>query len=670
MPNPWFPFRSFIAPSRPRRFVEGRARLRMVLLAAATTGWFLGANAQVSLARAEEDEEVERLEEVVVTATRLPTAREEVASAMTVVTAEEIERKQYRTIVDVLRPIPGLNVVQQGGPGKQTSLFMRGSNANQTLVLVDGIEVNDPSSPNGAFDFGKLLVDNVARVEVLRGPQSTLYGSDAIGGVVNIITKKGEGPPRFTASAEAGSFATNNQSAGLHGGTALANYSFTFNRLETNSTSVTPDRLRPAGADDEADGFRNLSASGRIGLMPTDNLELTLLGRFLDTKNVLDVSPEDPNSDEDTQQLFLRAEGTLALFDGLFEQRLAASYTDIDRLDVDEADGLSATFSRSNNEGSKLKFEWQGNLYITDQVLTLGLETEEEEAESDVFFSSGFASTTSNEARTNAAYLQGKFSYFDRLFGTLGVRVDDPDRFESKVTYRITTAYLHRETGTKLKGTYGTGFKAPTLFQLFGQSTFFGFTVFSGNPDLQPEESTGWDIGFEQSLLHDRLKLGATYFSNDIDNLIVSSEDFTTNVNLAEAETWGVEAFIEVEPLEALSLRADYSYVRADDAEIGEELLRRPKNKASFSLAYRPVPRAELSLETLFVDGRKDIDAVTFARKETASYGVTNLAASYRLAEGWRLLGRIDNVFDRDFEDPDGAAHPGIGAFVGLAATF
>ncbi|MCZ6720170.1 MAG: TonB-dependent receptor, partial [Proteobacteria bacterium] len=326
---------------------------------------------------------------------------------------------------------------------------------------------------------------------------------------------------------------------------------------------------------------------------------------------------------------------------------------------------------RTTNDASKLKFDWQGDVYVLDdQIVTFGLETEEEEIDSNSQFSSGFTSATEEKARTDAAFVQGKFAYADRLFGTVGVRIDDHELFSSEETYRITGAYLLRETGTKLKATYGTGFKAPTLFQLFAVSSFFGFRIFRGNPDLQPETSKGWDAGFEQSLFDRRLSFGATFFRNDIENLVESSPDFTTLINVGEAETWGVETYVAAELDENLTARADYSYIRAQDAIEGDELLRRPKHKASASVVYSPLPGVHVVLDTLFVGRRADIDAVTFARITDPSFSVTNLALAYEFLDGWRLFGRIENMFDRNYQDPDGFAQRGIGGFAGVSGTF
>jgi vitamin B12 transporter len=249
------------------------------------------------------------------------------------------------------------------------------------------------------------------------------------------------------------------------------------------------------------------------------------------------------------------------------------------------------------------------------------------------------------------------------LFATAGVRRDDHERFGGKTTYRVAPAYLHRETGTKLKATYGTGFKAPTLSQLFEQSTFI-----TGNPNLKPEESRGWDAGFEQSLAGERVRLGVTYFKSDIENLIQLA--FPSLTNLAAADIRGAESFVAVKLGPTAELRADHTYVRAENTQTGGELLRRPKHKASLTGHWQASEAAGFDLGILHVGSRVDIDTVTFANKRLAGYTVVNLTGGYALGETWTASARIDNLLDRDYEDPDGFQRPGVGAFVGVKARF
>src|SRR6202035_4493666 len=274
--------------------------------------------------------DADALQTIVITATRIPTPELDLASSVTVVTAEEIAARQERTFAEVLKNIPGLNVVQQGGPGAETSVFMRGTNSNHTKVFIDGIDVSDPSNSNAAFDFGQLLTQDIQRVEVLRGPQSGLYGSDAVGGVINVITKSGNGPAQFNAGVEAGTFDTFNQTAGVSGSADQFHYAANFQHFHSGSTPVTPsDYLQPGQAriNDYDD---NLTGSTKLGFDVTDTFDLGLVARYTDshlrfTGDNFDFSPTIPDtaqSDSNTKQYYTRATAHLASFGGVFDQTL------------------------------------------------------------------------------------------------------------------------------------------------------------------------------------------------------------------------------------------------------------------------------------------------------------------------------------------------------------
>jgi vitamin B12 transporter len=614
--------------------------------------------------------------EVVVSATRISTPIEEVASSVTVITGEEMERRQQRSLADALRAAPGLYLAQSGGPGSTASLFMRGSNSNHTLVLIDGIEIQDASGATGAFRYEHLLVHDIERVEVLRGPQGTLYGSDAIGGVVNIITKRGAGPARYFASAEAGSFSTFNQYAGLSGGADRFDYAFNIGHFRTEGISVTPARLR-GGAAGEKDGYDNLGFSTRLGARLSDDLDVSLAARL--TRTVADndsnnFAGEDPNAEERTRQFFARLQAKLNTFDGRFEHTLGLSHAAYRRRDADGADALTTDTANTRNDGDKAKIDWQGDYRFADgHTLTLGLESEKDSIDSasdlnDTVFGPS-TSRIDQSTRNDAGFVQIASRFADRFFATVGLRRDEHERAGGKTTYRVAPAYVHRETGTKLKATYGTGFKAPTLSQLF-ESSQTSFGAFTGNPNLKPEESRGWDAGFEQSLFDNRIAFGSTYFRNDIDNLITFNSSFTSLANIAAAKIHGVESFVGLNLGKGLDLRLDHSFTVAEDAQTERELLRRPKHKASLTGYWQATGAAGFDLGVLHVGSRVDIDTVTFANKRMNSYTLVNLTGRYALSETWTFSARIDNLLDRDYEDPDGFQRPGVGAYAGVKARF
>jgi vitamin B12 transporter len=489
--------------------------------------------------------------------------------------------------------------------------------------------------------------------------------------VVNIITKTGSGPAKTTALAEAGSFGTFNQRAGISGASGRFNYVLGLAHNYSNGYDITPERLRPAGATPQRDGHDNHALSSKLGAEITDNFSVSWVSRVVRSASDFAAQPSDPNSRERTRQYFTRGEGHLALLDGRLTQTFGLGYTRYDRTSTDRPDELSPSAYDQHNLGTRTKADWQGNFALTNnQTITGGLETKLDANDYNSAFSSCFNETTNAHTRSNAAYLQLKSSFGDSFYNTIGTRIDDSDQFGAKTTYRIAPAYLVRSTGTKFKASLGTAYRAPTLFELYGADNFIGIGIFHGNPNLQPETSLGWDAGIEQTVLDSRVKFGTTYFSNKVDNYITYTADFTSLQNLASAKIHGVESFISFDVTKSVRLRADHTFTIAQDGATGGELRRRPKHKASAGVDYRPTDKATVSLTTLFVGPRVDADAVTFQNIRASSYTLVNLAGSYQLTDTWTAFGRIDNLFDRKYEDPQGFQRPGIGAFAGVRAVF
>ena len=611
----------------------------------------------------------EKIEEIVVTATRLETPIREVGSSITVITAEQIQEQHKTTVVEVLRDVPALDVVQSGGTGRTASVFIRGAKSEHTLVLMDGVEMNDPSSAGRNYDFASMTVDNIERIEIVRGPQSTLYGSDAIGGVINIITKKGNGKPSGFVSAEGGSYNTFTEQAGISGSTALINYSLGVSRLDTDGISAATEK----DGNHEKDGYENTTFSTRLGITPAENFDAELVLRYIDDKADIDNSGgaggDDPNNTADSKQLFLRTQARLTLFKNLWEQKIGLSLSYHHRHYDNGIDSLHPSDSdNSTYDGQVLKLDWQHNLYLDEtNTLTLGVETEKEKAKSDYYSESAYGPYTSTfaeeAARTTGYYLQDQISLWDAWFTTLGVRLDDHSRFGTKSTYRMASSYLIRQTSTKIKGSYGTGFKAPSLYQLYSAY---------GNQELDPEKSTGWDLGIEQPVLDKRVTLSITYFSNDFEDLIDFNSATSKYVNVAQAESNGIEAFVSAQPRDDLTLRAGYTYTNTEDKDTGEDLLRRAKNKASFDVNYRFLAKGNVNLGVLYVGKRDDYNYSSWpaARVRLDSYTLVNLAASYDITDNIQISGRVDNLFDEEYEETCGFGTPGISAYAGVRLSF
>lgn len=579
----------------------------------------------------------------VVTATRVATPLSQVAGSISVIDADAIAARQLRSLPDILATVPGLNLVRVGGQGGQTSLFTRGSNSNHTKILLDGIDIADTSTPSGATDLGKLLAGDIARVEVLRGPQSGLYGSDAIGGVVNIITQAGRGPLTLTGRAEAGSFDSFNQSASLAGSQGGFSYRATLQHEHAGATPVTPLNLLPPGRVRNPDYFDNVTASTKLGLVLADGFDLGLTARW--SQNLSKI----------TGDAFSLA--TFSYVPAPVRTRIAGqtwatrgtAHWDLGWIDQTLGFAYSASQNRTNDpdngpfsaSGERSKLDWQGNITLAEgHTLVLGAETARDAIRLPI--KAGYT--------TNAGFAEINSGFgFMQVSGS--VRYDDNSRFGNRLTWRIAPSISLGDSGLRLKGSVGTGFKAPSLDQLYHSYPAF---FFFANPNLKPETSTGYETGVESRLWN--VTAGATWFHNDIRNLIATDPvTFSTVVNIGRARTQGVEAFAAWKPLETVSLRADYTFTEAADRVTGRALVRRPTHKASLTGGWQFRPDADLSATLLYVgpwiDGSRDFSV---SGLKTEGYLTVNLAARWQVTDMFTLFARGENLFDETYQNPVG----------------
>jgi len=601
------------------------------------------------------------LEPITVTAHRIPVPLEETATSIEVVTEEQIRQKQAISVLDLLRDLPGVDLVQTGGPGKLTSIFLRGTNSNHVLVLIDGVEVNDPSAPAGGFDFAHLTVDNIERIEILKGPQSTLYGSEAIGGVIQIFTKRGVGKPKFYLSGEGGKFATFRLGGGVSGSTETLSYSFSGGYWHTDGFSAAKGD-RPGNGED--DGYQNVVVSGRLGWRPLQRFGLDLSVRYHHGETEIDDCGgpfcDDPDHEQLTDQLAVQ--GTVRFEPlSLWESRLRLGYSLTDRKIRDPQDGKSPFDfgdQRFRYRGEKFKVDWQNHLPLLDGeqnrfALLFGLTEEIEQSED---------KERKERANSFGLYGESRLKLFGRSVTTAGARFDHHGRIDDdSVTWRVTQAVLFPETGTKLRATFGTAFRAPSLFQLFGPHF--------GNPDLDPERSFGFDAGIDQNL--GPFLFQTSYFKNRLRDLI----DFTPRGyrNVERAVASGVEASVVWTPLEAFRIRASYTFTDTEEKTTGRSLLRRPRHKGRIDLDYR-LERFTLHLDLHLVGARDDLffDNATFQsrRVKLDPYLLVNLALRYRLNGIVELFGRIENLTDRDYQEVFGFGTSPVAGFAGMRLSF
>jgi vitamin B12 transporter len=603
------------------------------------------------------------LPEIVVSATRTETPIRQVASSVTVITRQDIEEKKEENVLDLIRAVPAVDVVNTGGMGQLSDIYMRGGKSEHTLVLIDGIEMNDPTSPGRSYNFGHLMADNIERIEVLRGPQSTLYGSDAIGGVINIITKKGRGKPSFSLVGEAGTYNTFSRQIGLSGGNEKIHYSLSALRYDTDGFSAASQKY----GNTEDDGYKNTTLSAKVGVMPVSNLDLDFTLRSIHSKTDIDQDygtiKDDPNYLTEYDQLFARTALGLCLFDGLWEQKMGLSLSRHERDLKDDKDADHPDdFSRGSYNGRILKADWQHNIHLLEDIntLTAGFDYEEESARSDWYSQSVWGTDQSafdlKKAYQTAAYAEDQIKLADSLFASIGVRLDHHDCFGSKVTYRLAPAYIFHSTGTKVRSTFGTGFKSPSLFQLYSSY---------GDKNLQPETSQGWDIGLDQPFFNDRLVFGVTGFANWFKDMVGYDYDTSKYKNVSQARANGVEAEVSVKPSDPLSMQVSYTYTSTRDKSTGHDLLRRPKNKGGIDLGYAFPKKGNVHASLLYVGKRYDKGDVTLH-----DYTLVNLAASYDLCPNFELFGRIDNLFDRKYEEVNGYGTAGFSTFGGVKITY
>jgi len=606
------------------------------------------------------------LSDVVVTATKTNTPLYELANSITVIDSAEIEKRESNTVLELLKTEYGIDITQQGSFGSLANVYTRGSNTGHTLVLIDGIEVNMPSDPGGTYDFGNLPVDNIERIEILRGPQSTLYGSDAMAGVINIITKKGTGKPKFSLQTEGGSYGSYKGLAGLNGSYDFLDYSLTLSREKTDGFSSASEK----DGNKEKDGSSSDNLSSRLGAKITDNLNLNLIFRFTKADVAYDQFGgqfgDDPTYVYKLEESAFRTEGKYSAYNGMWDQTLGISvFRNVRKY---SNDALVTDASKAFYDGRKIKFDWQNNFHFgMTNILTLGAETEKEESQSNYFvFSSTFPFSSilpNSSARTTGVYLQDQFN-LENLYGSAGIRFDNHERFGSQITYRFAPAYIFWNTGTKLKTTIGTGFKAPSLYYLFDPNY--------GNPNLNPEKNLGWDAGIEQYLWHSEIMIGATYFENHFKDLFGFDTNYRT-ININKAETRGVEFYFVVNPTKEFSTNGNLTYMDTKDKSDNSTdkdlpLLRRPKIKASFDVNYNFNDKANVNGEIIYVGERDDKDFSQFPvqRVKLKAYSIVNLAASYKILEFLKIYGRVENLFDTGYEEVLGYATPGLSGYAGL----
>jgi vitamin B12 transporter len=617
-------------------------------------------------ATAQDAPSTQHTEPVVITATRTETPAGQLGTAVTVVTGDEIETFRYPTVDEALRAVPGVEIRRSGGLGKTTSLSIRGANPNQVQVLVDGVRVK--STTTGQADLSDLSPDLIDRIEVIRGPQSTLYGADAIGGVVHIITRRGQGPPSAWATQEAGNYDTLRTTTGVGGRHGLFDGALGFSHLESNGQFKN-------------DGTNQDAFNAQLGLSLPGQTRLSLTSRWNQTNTGLPIefvgnpAPIVPTIDPNTRQ---ESETWIV---GLALQTRPVSWWGTElRLGrfwnktafIDPADPFPcppATFGPPCDfpgtfETERREVEWLNHFHIgTWSTSTFGIEYRHETA--NVQGTNGFGPIT----ETVSGLFQQQFRFFERLFMSAGVRVEDNDVFGRSVTERGSLAYQIKAWGTRIRGGAGSGFRAPTFNDLF----FPGFS----NPSLEPEKSFGYDFGADQSLWKNRVRLGLTYFQTKYTNLIaccvpLATFPFATTGNIGRARSAGIEFTSEVDLLDNLTASVNYTYTDSENLLTDRPLPREPRHRWNGRIQWEPWKRVLLWTEVHAVSRQFEPLGEVYNSGHTR----WDIGGTYRLFERIGpvkyvdLTARIQNLLNEGYAEVRGFPALGITGLAGVRVAF
>ena len=591
-------------------------------------------------------------DEIVVTASGFEQPRSETGQAIEIVDRERLDQLQSPTIAEVLKTVPGVSIATRGGLGSQTSAFIRGGSSAQTLVLIDGVRINDLTSPNGAFDFGALMTGNIGRVEVLRGPNSIIWGSQAIGGVVNVQSIAPVGTLEGRIGAEYGAYDTTRLNANVAGSSGLLEGS-------VGGSFVQSDGISALAGGTERDGYENASGNARLKVNISDHFNLDFRGYYNRGKvefdsafgvgaNALPVSRN--------RQFVGYIGANFDLLDGRLQNRIAYTRTDIKRIGTDP---VVFSFNNFNVRGAIDRTEYHAAFDVNDAVtLVAGVEYER------TFASTSFEGAVPDVARNDVASGFGQLIVrpVTGLTLTAGVRHDAYSDYGGQTTLGGNLAFTPNEGRTVLRATYGEGFRAPTLTE--GQPPY-------GNPDLKPETARNFDLGVEHQFLGGKAQVFATYFNRRSNDLIAFSSISFQSENIDRVTSEGLEAGLNLNPTGRLDIRASYSLVnainRTEGTNFGNRQALRPQHSASLTADWQTPFGLSVGSSLLLIGDSFD-NASNSVRLD--GYALVGLRASMPLTDKLEVYGRVDNLFDAQYTVVSGYNSFGRNATIGVRAKF
>lgn len=612
---------------------------KTALLGAVAFGFTVSATAQTASI------EETKLDTIIVNGSRLDQTMTEIGSSVSVITRDDLEELGVDFALDAIATAPGVTVNQNGAFGGNASVRIRGASNDQTLVLIDGVPINDPTGTGGGYNFAYLDTDTIERIEVLKGPQSTLWGSDAIGGVVSITTKRPTEGLSGTVFGEYGSFNT------LRGGASISNANEIgdFRLAATGLTTDGISKADEANGNSEDDGYdsQTVSAKGGLNLPASVRLETSLM--WSDAESEYDsyafgAQGSVADGDEVTNSETLSGNITLKapLFDGRLENLVQIGYADIERENT--SNGVQSYFT----EGDRVLFRYQGTFAIND-TNTLAFGTEREET-----------SANEQESSIDSLFALYEFKPVDSLTLTGGIRVDDHETFGSETTGRVAAAWTATDQLT-FKASWGQGFKAPSIFQSTYICTFCGLTA--PNTNLKAETSEAYDIGVQWQSADERIVLGATLFDQETENMI----DFSYTAgydNIALVDSQGVELTGAYAINNWLGIAASYTFIDSEDGN-GNALARLPESTGNISVSFDPDGPFSGAVLVRYNGEETNTDG-----SELDSWTRVDLTGSYDLNDTVEIYGRIENLLDEEYQQILGYGTPGLSGSVGVRLRY
>lgn len=592
------------------------------------------------------------IEEILVSAALIPIVASRSANAITVIDSEQIKLRAAQSVSDLLRDVPGLAVSSYGALGSLTSIRARGSESNHLVVLIDGVEVNDPSQSD-MLNWGTLSAADIERIEIIRGPQSSIRGSDAVAGVVNIITSEANQALSADVFTEYGSRATSKNGFSLGHKSGKFSVRFGASHLETDGINIQP------STGDDIDGYQNTGINLKAGYQYSDQLNLSLTSRKTNGMNEFDGFPEVQSSDFSRFHNKFTADYNSA--DGLWSHAVSLADSDFENDNFKQEN--SQTLANGSTSSNKQNYQYIGSRFwqAKDQRLSLALEREKEEYQQRGGWAFGADADKLVSRKTESVAVEYRFDPIESVTLAASARKDDNDFFGKSNTQRLEVVFQQSDT-LRLRGAWGTAVKNPTFTELYGI-----YSGFQSNPNLNPEESESWELGLDTTLSDERIQLGATYFNAQLKDEIGSSCDANwtcTPINIEGiSDRQGVELSSSFAVGDSLQVNAAYTYTDSEDPAGVEEQLR-AKHIGSINVAWQVKSDTKLNINVQHNGSQTDYGFPNPVMLD--AYTLVNLNANYSASDKMDVYLSLNNLFDEDYQQVNGYETLGFGANIGL----